>query len=80
MLKNKNYFVELTELKEQRSFRQPRDCYDVKKLDPLSPSCVYKILPLAFMPSGQCFKRCTAKDNADVTRSLLANGCIHACM
>ena len=21
------------------------------------------------LPSGQCFKRCTAKDNADVTRS-----------
>ena len=32
------------------------------------------------LPSGQCFKRCTAKDNADVTRSLPANGCIHACM
>ena len=31
------------------------------------------------LPSGQCFKRCTAKDNADVTRSLPANGCIHAC-
>ena len=46
MLKNKNYFVELTELKEQRSFRQPRDCYDVKKLDPLSPSGVYKIYPV----------------------------------
>ena len=32
------------------------------------------------LPSGQCFKRCTAKDNADVTRSLPANGCIHACI
>jgi len=38
--------LELTELKEQRSFRQPRDCYDVKKLDPLSPSGVYKIYPV----------------------------------
>ena len=38
--------TELTELKKQRSSRQPRDCYDIKNLDPLLPSGVYKIYPL----------------------------------
>jgi len=37
---------ELTELKKQRGSRQPRDCYDIKKLDPLLPSGVYKIYPV----------------------------------
>ena len=32
------------------------------------------------LPSGQYFKRCKAKDNADIIRSLPANGCVYACM
>ena len=32
------------------------------------------------LPSGQCFKRCRAKDNVDVIRSLPANGHIHTCL
>jgi len=37
---------ELTDLKKQCSSRQPRDCYDIKKLDPTAPSGVYKIYPV----------------------------------
>jgi len=37
---------ELSELKKQFSSRRPRDCYDIKKIDPLSPSGVYKIYPV----------------------------------